>query len=71
MEQMNIFDFLDEVEEWHKCTDCVHAKFKEQMRDGNPLYYCNEARSYITIHSYDWICKKHGERSKFERGYEH
>lgn len=51
--QMNILDFIDEPINTHKCIECENAKFKERMRNGSSLYYCNVVRAYITEYTID------------------
>ena len=65
MDQISIFDYLDEVEPYHKCSDCVNAKYKETTSAGDPIWWCNIAHSYITIYTRDWLCRKKG--NFFER----
>ena len=62
--QMNMFDYLDEQIGFHHCSECENAKYKETMKDGNPIYWCNEVRSYITIYSGNWLCAKKGNLFK-------
>ena len=57
--QMNIFDYMDGIQGYHYCNGCENAKFKENTKNGS-LYWCNIARAYITEHSTDWMCRKHG-----------
>lgn len=51
-------------EEMQYCRDCAHAKYREQV-NGNPIWYCNVARAFITIHSFNWLCRNKSEG--FER----
>lgn len=67
-DQISIFDWMDEAEPIHYCKDCVNANFKFNDKEGNPFWWCNIARAYITIHSFDWLCKQKGgcfERRKY------
>ena len=64
--QIDIFDYLDDVQGFHYCCGCEKAKFKEHSKHGD-LWFCNETRQYITSLSFDWMCKKSKGHSLFER----
>lgn len=61
--QMTLFDFIEEPREMRRCIECENAKFKELLRNGIAIYYCNKARAYITEHTLE--CTFH--KNCFER----
>ena len=67
MEQMTIFDFIDEPVNMNMCSGCAKAKYKERTRKGQDVWFCGECHAYITEHTYDWICRNSRGRSLYER----
>lgn len=67
MEQMTIFDFIDEPVNMNMCSGCARAKYKERTRRGMDVWYCSEMRAFITPSTTDWICRKGRGRSLYER----
>lgn len=67
MEQMNLFDYMDEIQGYHLCSGCAKAKYKERTRRGMDVWYCSEMRAFITPSTTDWICRNGRGRSLYER----
>lgn len=55
--QMTLFEYMDAQQGYSMCTSCVNAKFKERMRNGHDVYFCNKKRAVITEHTGSWLCK--------------
>lgn len=64
--QIDLFSYMDEIQEFHHCSGCNNAKFKEHGKNGD-LYWCNLTRNVITEHTQDWLCKHQKGSSQYER----
>lgn len=40
MEQMNLFDYMDEIQGYHLCSGCARAKYKERTRRIKAFLLC-------------------------------
>lgn len=53
--QINLFDYIEEQEQYHSCFGCENAKRTELFRDGKILF-CNPTRQCITQSTASWLC---------------